>query len=66
VDPVLGSLVYQLPEGVTLEYDLCLGRTIALWKGIDKDLHFMGSIISLTIIEVPDREKSSFRPLKWP
>jgi hypothetical protein len=40
VDPVLGSLVYQLPEGVTLAYDFCLGCTIARWKGIDEEIHF--------------------------
>jgi hypothetical protein len=44
VDPVLGILVFQLPEGVTLAYDLCLGRTIARWKGIIKEIHFGGSI----------------------
>ena len=29
----MGSLVYQLPRGITLAYDLCLGCTIAHWKG---------------------------------
>jgi hypothetical protein len=53
VDPVLGSLVYQLPGGVTLAYDLCLGNTIARWKGIDEEIHFGGSIKPLAIIEVP-------------
>ena len=51
VDPVLGSLVYQLHKGVTLEYDLRLERMIARWKGIVKDIHFGGSIIPLNIIE---------------
>jgi hypothetical protein len=46
VDPVLGSLVYQLPEGVTLAYDLHLGRTIAHWKGIIEDIHFGELIIA--------------------
>jgi hypothetical protein len=66
VDPVLGSLVYQLPGGVTLAYDLCLGRTIARWKGIDEEIHFGGSIKAFAIIEVLDPEKTSFRPSKWP
>jgi len=44
VDPVLGSLVYQLSEGVTLAYNLCLGRTIARWKGIVEEIHFGCSI----------------------
>jgi hypothetical protein len=66
VDPVLGSLVYQLPRGVTLEYDLCLGCTIACWKGIIKNIHFGGSIEPLAIIEVLDPKKTSFRPSKWP
>jgi hypothetical protein len=67
VDPVLGSLVYQLLGGVTLAYDLRLGHTIACWKGIDEEIHFWGSIkIHWTIIEVFDREKKSFRPSKWP
>jgi hypothetical protein len=38
----LGSLVYQLPGGVTLAYDLHLGRMIARWKGIIKDINFRG------------------------
>jgi hypothetical protein len=66
VDPVLGSLVYQLPGGITLAYDLCLGHTIARWKGIDEEIHFGGSIKPLAIIEVLDHEKTSFRPSKWP
>jgi hypothetical protein len=44
VDPVLGSLVYQLLEGVTLAYDLCLGCTIARSKGINEELHLGGPI----------------------
>jgi hypothetical protein len=44
MDPVLGSMVYQFLGGVTLAYDLCLGRTIARWKGIDEDIHFGGPI----------------------
>jgi hypothetical protein len=42
VDPVLGSLVYQLFGGVTLAYDLRLGCTMAHWKGIDEEIHFGG------------------------
>jgi hypothetical protein len=45
--PVFGSLVYQLPRGVTLAYDLRLGHTIACWKGIDEEIYFEGSIRSL-------------------
>jgi hypothetical protein len=66
VEIILGSLVYQLPGGVTLAYDLCLGRTIARWKGIVKEIHFWGSIITLGIIENLNFEKPSFRPSKWP
>jgi hypothetical protein len=66
VDPVLGSLVYQLPGGVTLTYDLCLGRTIALWKGIVEEIHFGGSIKAFFFHEVINLEKTSFRPSKWP
>ena len=43
VDPVLGSLVYQISEDVTL-YDLSLGCTIARWKGINEEIQFGGSI----------------------
>ena len=43
VDPVFGSLVYQLPEGVTLAYDLHLVRLIARWKGIIEEIQFGGS-----------------------
>jgi hypothetical protein len=66
VDPVLGSLVYQLPEGVTLAYNLRLGRTIARWKGIIEEIHLGGSIKPLDIIEKLDPKKPSFRPSKWP
>jgi hypothetical protein len=66
VDPVLGSLVYQLPGGVTLAYDLCLGCTIARWKGIDEKIHFGGSIRAFNIFKVPNRKKYSFNPSKWP
>jgi hypothetical protein len=57
VDPVLGSLVYQLLGGVTLAYDLRLGCMIAHWKGIGEEIHFGGSIEPLAIIEVPHHEK---------
>jgi hypothetical protein len=66
VDLVLGSLVYQLLGGVTLAYDLCLGCTIARWKGIVEEIHFGGSIEPLAIIEKLDPKKPSFRPSKWP
>jgi hypothetical protein len=66
VDPVLGSLVYQLPGGVTLAYDLCLGCTIARWKGIMRRFILGAQSKPLAIIEVLDPEKTSFRPSKWP
>ena len=65
MDPVLGSLVYQLPGAVTLAYDLCLGCMIARWKGIVEEIHF-GGPEPLAIIEVLNPEKTSFRPSKWP
>jgi hypothetical protein len=65
-DPILGSLVYQFLRGVTLEYDLFLGCTIARRKDIDEELHFTGSIMASMVIEVPSHEKMSFRPSKWP
>ena len=66
MDPVLGSLVYQLLGGVTLAYDLCLGRTIAHWKGIVKDIHFGGSIKAVGNHWGARYQKNSFRPSKWP
>jgi hypothetical protein len=39
---------------------------IACWKGIIEEIHFGGSIMSLTIIENLDLKKPSFRPSKWP
>ena len=42
MDPVSGSLVYQLPGGVTLAYDLRLGRTIARWKDISEEQLLIG------------------------
>jgi hypothetical protein len=65
VDPILGSLVYQLPGGVTLEYDLRLGCMIARWKGIIEEIHFWVSIKILAITEDIYPEKPSFRPLRW-
>ena len=44
MDPVLGSLVYQLLGGVALACDLHLGNMIARWKGNNEDIHFGGSI----------------------
>jgi hypothetical protein len=44
LDPVLGSLVYQLSKGVTLVYDIHLGHTISHWKGIVEEIHFDGSM----------------------
>jgi hypothetical protein len=64
--PRWGKLVHQLPGVVTFAYDLRLGCTIARWKGIDEEIHLGGSIEPLAIIEVPDHEKTSFRPSKWP
>jgi hypothetical protein len=42
--PRWGKLVHQLPGVVTFAYDLCLGCTIARWKGIDEEIHLGGSI----------------------
>jgi hypothetical protein len=39
---------------------------IAHWKGIVKEIHFGGSILSLTIIENLNLKKPSFGPSKWP
>ena len=63
---VLGNLVYQLPEGITLTYDLRLGRTIARWKGIHEEIHFGAQFEPSVINKVLDPEKTSFRPSKWP
>ena len=59
---VLGNLVYQLPRGVTLVYDLRFSHMIAHYKTIEEDLYFLGSNIPMEIIDVPDHEKISFRP----
>jgi hypothetical protein len=66
VDPVLGSLVYQIPGGVTLAYDLRLGCTISRWKGIIKEIHFWGSIDSFGYHCGSQSPKNSFSPSKWP
>jgi hypothetical protein len=47
VDPILGSLVYQLPGGVTLAFDLYLGHKIAHCKGIFEEINFWVSIRTL-------------------
>jgi hypothetical protein len=64
--PRLGKLVHQLPGVVTFAYDLHFRRVIARWKGIIEEIHFGGSIMTLSIIEELDTEKPSFRPSKWP
>ena len=64
--PRLGKLVHQLPGVVTFAYDLRFRRVITRWKGIIEEIHFWGSIMTLTIIEDIDPEKTSFRPSKWP
>jgi hypothetical protein len=64
--PCLGKLVHQLPGVVTFAYDIHFRRVIDCWKGIIKEIHFLGSIMPLNIIENNDPEKPSFRPSKWP
>jgi hypothetical protein len=39
---------------------------IARWKGIVEEIHFVGSMMPLAIIEHLDLKKTSFRPSKWP
>ena len=62
----LGKLVHQLPGVVTFAYDLRFRHVIARWKGIVEEIHFGGSIMSLSVIENLNLEKTSFRPSKWP
>jgi hypothetical protein len=64
--PHLGKLVHQLPGVVTFAYDLCFRSAIGCWKAITEEIHFEGSIITLTISEKLDPKKPSFRPSKWP
>jgi hypothetical protein len=64
--PCLGKLVHQLPRVVTFAYDIHFRHVIARWKGIVKEIHFVGSIINLAIIEEIDPEKPSSSPSKWP
>jgi hypothetical protein len=37
-EPRWGKLVHQLPRVVTFSYDIHLGRMIACWKGIIKEI----------------------------
>jgi hypothetical protein len=67
VDLVLGSLVYQLPGGVNLAYDLCLGCTIARWKGINEGIHFGGPIRALNLsLRFPIAKKRCLGPQNSP
>jgi hypothetical protein len=67
VDPILGSLVHQLPGGITLAYDLCLEHIIDRKKGIDEEIHFGGAHSNLVnFMEAINCEKSMFRPSKMP
>jgi hypothetical protein len=58
--PCLGKLVHQLPGVVTFAYDIRFRRVIARWKFIIKEIHFLGSIMPLNIIENNDPEKTFF------
>jgi hypothetical protein len=42
--PRWGKLVHQLLMVIAFAYDLCLGRMIACWKGIDEEINLGGSI----------------------
>jgi hypothetical protein len=64
--PHLGKLVHQLPEVVTFAYDLCFMRMIAHWKDIIEEINFLGSIMTLDVIEKLYLEKPLFRPSQWP
>jgi hypothetical protein len=67
VDPVLGSLVYQLPRGITLAYDLHLGHMIARWKGINEEIHFGGSIKAFELsLRCPIMKKHRLGPQNGP
>jgi hypothetical protein len=64
MDLVLGSLVYRLPAGVTLAYDLCLGNMIACWKGIIDTIHVVVSIKSFHNYLGSLSQKKFIYPLK--
>jgi hypothetical protein len=64
--PHWGKLVHQLPRVITFSHDLRLGNMIARWKGLDKELHFIGSSRDFYNFEVPGHQKMSFKPSKWP
>jgi hypothetical protein len=66
VDPVLGSLVYQLLGGITLAYNLRLGCRIVCWKGIFDKIHFRVSIKALEIIDVIDPKQLQLGPQNGP
>ena len=62
--PHLGKLVHQLPGVVTFAYDLRFNHVIARWKGIVEEIHFEGSIMSSSIVENLDIEKTFIWALK--
>jgi hypothetical protein len=64
--PCLGSLVYKLLGGITLEYDLCLGCTIARWKGIDEELHFKAQSCLQISLRFQIVKKCRFGPQNGP
>ena len=65
-EPRLGKLVHQLIGVVTFSYDLRFRRVIAHWKGIVEEIHFVGSIIPLAIIENLYLEKPHLGPQNGP
>jgi hypothetical protein len=67
VDPVLGSLVYQLPGGVTLAYDLLFGAHDSSLERYHQGDSFWGLNQSLWLsLRCSIPKKPSFRPSKWP
>ena len=62
--PHLGKSVHQLPEVVTLEYNLCFRRTIVRWKYLSKDYKFLWKIHDEFFQSVDTPKKTSFRASK--
>ncbi len=49
--PRLHKLVHQLLGVITFAYNLCFRCVIERWKGIVEEIHFLGSIMPMYIIE---------------
>ena len=65
--PRSGKLVFQLPEGVTFAYDICLGHLRDCWKGLAKEYNsgIGPGYAFVYLLGRCEAKKMSFNASKW-